>query len=104
MSRRATRALSAIPPRAPKTAAPPALASLPQAFPEWRVQRRRTDLFAAVDRADEEVRKIIRRIEASRPGFADAMWDAAWQLRAELRDALDRCEQRERAARWARDD
>ena len=82
MSRRATRALSAIPPRAPKTAAPPALASLPQAFPEWRVQRRRTDLFAAVDRADEEVRKIIRRIEASRPGFADAMWDAAWQLRA----------------------
>ena len=103
MSRRATRALSAIPPRAPKAAARRPLNS-PAAWFEGRTERRRNDLFAVLDRHDQVTRQVLEHIEESRPACATATWAAVWQLRVDIAAALDRCEASERAARRLGDD
>lgn len=62
---------------------------------------RRSDVMCVLDHHESFVR---RRCDHMRTARARAVWDASWQLRKEIADALDHCEQAERDARWSREE
>lgn len=95
-----TRAKAQIPPRTPKAAARDPRKPHAPVYDERWVQRRRDDLFAVLDRYDEVTRRLVRRFEKYRPGYADAMWDAMWELRIAISNALAVCEATEKDAWW----
>ena len=62
---------------------------------------RRDDVAAVLAYHEEEVRRVLPSMREAR---AAAVWEAVWQLRKDVVDAVDRCTQAERDARWARED
>ena len=64
-------------------------------------RRRRASIVDCLDSFEEVTRYRERFVGEDQ---AAACWDAAWRLRRDVIAALERCEEAERSARWARDE
>ena len=62
---------------------------------------RREAMIEVLNDFDEHVRLALRFLT---PAQAGATWDAAWQLRKDVIEAIDRCEAAERDAKWTHGD